>query len=83
MSGKSGPTVKGRFTLKIANISTFMTKIGQRIQSPRQQMGGLGWHIETRPQVVDNITNLACYLRGDERIQVVRLGEGHFSNRQE
>ncbi|KAH7711331.1 Protein BATH-38 [Aphelenchoides avenae] len=65
MSGQGDPIVKGTLTLKIANISTYMTKIGQRIQSPRQQVAGLGWHLRAFPSVVDNVIYLECRLVGE------------------
>ncbi|KAH7713536.1 BATH-38 protein [Aphelenchoides avenae] len=62
MSQTVEPTVKGSLTLKISNISTYMTKVGQRIRSPPQQLAGLGWCIEASPKVIDNVSYLSCYL---------------------
>ncbi|KAH7716808.1 hypothetical protein AAVH_15757 [Aphelenchoides avenae] len=55
----------GRITLKINNISVFMTKTGQRSESPRHQVAGIQWYIRAYPQAVDNVTYLSCYLRGE------------------
>ncbi|KAH7695221.1 BATH-38 protein, partial [Aphelenchoides avenae] len=41
-----------------------MAKAGQRIQSPRQQVAGLGWQLWARPKVVGKVTYLECYLAG-------------------
>ncbi|KAH7699942.1 BATH-38 protein, partial [Aphelenchoides avenae] len=58
------PSVKGTLTLKISNVSAYMRKIGQSVRSPRQQVAGLGWHIEVYPSVDGNTTYLECYLEG-------------------
>ncbi|KAH7711747.1 Protein BATH-38 [Aphelenchoides avenae] len=50
--------------LKISNISTFMTKIHQRSESPRQQVAGIEWYILAYAQVIDNVTYLSCFLEG-------------------
>ncbi|KAH7704690.1 Protein BATH-38 [Aphelenchoides avenae] len=54
----------GTLTLKICNVSTYMTKIGQRIHSPQRQVAGLGWHVLVYPSVVDKTTYLSCFLVG-------------------
>ncbi|KAH7716810.1 BTB/POZ domain-containing protein [Aphelenchoides avenae] len=64
MPGRTNPAEKRTILLKINNISTYMTKIVQRSESPRHQVAGIEWYILTYPQVVNNITYLSCYLAG-------------------
>lgn len=64
LSFAAEPSVKGTLTLKISNVSAYMRKIGQSVRSPRQQVAGLGWHIEVYPSVDGNTTYLECYLEG-------------------
>ncbi|KAH7713540.1 BATH-38 protein [Aphelenchoides avenae] len=64
MSQTGEPAVKRTLVLKISNISTFIMKVGQRIQSPRQQVAGLGWYVWARPKIVNNVTYLDCHLTG-------------------
>ncbi|KAH7660474.1 hypothetical protein AAVH_43741, partial [Aphelenchoides avenae] len=90
MAEKSDQTVMGTLTLKISNISTFMTKIDQRIQSPRQQVAGLRWFIYAYPTMVDNVTYLSCFLAGasafkwsasvDATFRIVKKNGGGFGN---
>lgn len=41
-----------------------MTKFGERIESPPQEVAGIGWYIRARPKAVDNVTYLTCRLAG-------------------
>ncbi|KAH7713534.1 hypothetical protein AAVH_19121 [Aphelenchoides avenae] len=61
---KTEPTEKGTITLKINNVSTYMTQTGQRTRSPLQQVAGVAWRIYAYPAVFDNTTYLGCFLEG-------------------
>ncbi|KAH7680207.1 speckle-type POZ protein-like protein, partial [Aphelenchoides avenae] len=84
------PAEKRTITLKINNVSTYMTKIGQRIHSPAQQVAGIGWHVFAYPSVVDKATYLSCYLEGanenkwtawvDATFRIVKKKGGRFGN---
>ncbi|KAH7709387.1 Protein BATH-7 [Aphelenchoides avenae] len=52
-------------TLKLNDVSAYMTKIGRHTESPPLQMAGIWWHILVYPSVVDKITYLSCYLVGE------------------
>ncbi|KAH7709386.1 BTB/POZ domain-containing protein [Aphelenchoides avenae] len=78
----------GTLTLKIDNISAYMTKIGVHTQSSPQQVAGIGWRALAYPQVVDNVTYLSCYLVGyhsskwsawvDATFRIVKANRGGF-----
>jgi len=59
-----GPAVKGVLSLKICNVSTYLMKVGQRINSPRKLVASLGWHIQADTEVVNNVTYMKCFLVG-------------------
>lgn len=82
--------MKGTISLKINNISTYMTQIDQLAESPRQLVAGIEWHVHALPSVVDNVTYLACYLEGanesawtawvDANFGIVAENGGGFGN---
>ncbi|KAH7716809.1 BTB/POZ domain-containing protein [Aphelenchoides avenae] len=80
----------GTLTLKVNDIYTYMTKIGELTESPPQQVAGIGWHVLAFPSVVDKMTYLSCYLAGenaskwtawvDATFRIVKHGGGVFNN---
>ncbi|KAH7716802.1 BTB/POZ domain-containing protein [Aphelenchoides avenae] len=91
MSGKTDLSEKGTLMLKINNVSTYMTKIRQRIESPKLLVAGIEWYIQAHPVVIDNVTGLSCYLRGenaskwtawvDVTFRIVKQNGGGFGNK--
>ncbi|KAH7716798.1 BTB/POZ domain-containing protein [Aphelenchoides avenae] len=89
MSEKTHPVEKGTITLKLNDVSTYMTEMDQLSESTRQQVAGIEWCIRAYPQVLDNGTYLSCYLRGenaskwtawvDATFRIVKNG-GEFGN---
>ncbi|KAH7716827.1 Protein BATH-38 [Aphelenchoides avenae] len=66
MQESTYPSEKGTITLKLNNFSTYMTQIGQFIESPRQQVAGIEWHVVVypSPSVDNDATCLWCFLVG-------------------
>ncbi|KAH7709392.1 hypothetical protein AAVH_23364 [Aphelenchoides avenae] len=80
----------GTITLKITNVSTYMTEIGQSTESPSHQVAGIGWQVSAHPSTVDEITYLSCFLSGenaskwsacvDATFRIIKAVGGGFGN---